>query len=98
MRIVDILCSEGIGSSGQRSWKLCWQEALRVKERHIKGTFALFVVNVTTTIPDIDAVDGCDAGANTITIIIIAGSGCSVSHTTVGGTSRDSIVVTITTK
>ena len=48
--------------------------------------------------PDIDAVDGCDAGANTITIIIVAGSVCSVGHTTVGVTSGDAIVVTITTE
>ena len=97
VRIVDILCSEGTGSSGRESWKFCWQ-AVRVKERHIQVSFALFVVNITTTIPDIDAVDGCDAGANTITIIIVAGSVCSVSHTTVGVTSRDAIVVTITTE
>ena len=59
-------------------------------------SFALFVINITTTIPDIDAVDGCAAGANTITIIV--GSVCSVSHTTVGVTSRGAIAVTITTR
>ena len=45
---------------------------------------------------DIDAVDGCDAGAITITITIIAISGCSVSHTTVSVTSREAIVVITT--
>ena len=92
MRIVDILCSEGTGSSSRKSWKFCWREAVRVKERHIQGSFALFVVNITTTATDVDAVDGCDRGAITITIIIVAGGGCSVSHTTVSVAAREPVV------
>ena len=45
---------------------------------------------------DIGAVGGCDAGAITITIIIIADSVCSVSHTTVSVASREPIVVITT--
>ena len=44
----------------------------------------------------ISAVDECDAGAITITIIIIASSVCSVSRTTVGGTSREATVIITT--
>ena len=42
------------------------------------------------------AVDECDVSAITITIIIIANSVCSVSHTTVSVASEEPIVVITT--
>ena len=45
----------------------------------------------------ISGVDGCDAGSITvIIIIIIAGSVCSVSHTTVSVATREPVVVITT--
>ena len=44
----------------------------------------------------ISGVDGCDAGSITVIIIIIAGSVCSVSHTTVPVATREPVVVITT--